>query len=1047
MRKVILSLISLLFVTQAMAQVEETVEFDFSHPYSLNFSPALPNLQDTDGNLIQLTRYTVSDGPVTISFGYGQGNLGATIYRSGNYYTLNIRKWSTITFTVSGDCQLTNIQFTGTNGLICSSDQPGRYDPSGNRWYNYNSSNVTTVTLEQGPNEDSWCPKITVTYLRAPAALVLYSTSPSEGSTVQSFKTMELRFNTTVGKINPSAVMGLTGTGIEGIKSLLPTINGNIVKLAVADEITTDGEFTVNVSKRAFESTEGAVYADSVKVKFKVRADRATFKPTAISPAEGTYGALPQQIRLTFNNFVKIGTGIVKFVQKGGTLSFPANLSVDSVDKKVAIISHDYGLMTDAGEWKVEIPEKTFHNPFMGDDADDRWNPAMVLNYTVDASQPISEDSETMAEARRMLLLTGVGYPKTTTATYKALSNLVKSSETPSDEDVAAAMLNLYNETDVTLPEVGKWYNIVGINDKGNKLYLTFNSDKTKVEVGNNVANAAAFKVKSVKNDSIVFVTKEGKFLHIPTVLPLHEGTTDANLTDQETIINSLKFSKFLASSVKDIAPAALYGKFTIYGNLGKINGQYEFAYAMLDFDDSGIATYPNWPLTFDSSKSNAFILEESSEPLSGDVIIPTVEIRPSVINKPGDELLLVINGPRKTTIANAQLVSFKKDGKKVDFYDTILTPEYTENQFSVNTEGLEKGTYTLDMPLGTFNFEAVTGKKVQPVALSIEFTIRSNEDVVIGDVTPTATLSTTELIAAGERLVLTIGNVARATLNASAEPYFRYADGVHYGERVDVNSILSVVAGTTNSFTVNTVGLSAGKYTLVIPKKSFTYQAIEAGETVSDITLTVDFNVLGFKNTFNSYIVFMPTVFDKPDKVFLRDVDLNRMILYVYDYMQTGGLEPNPNVKVWIVYSLFGTPILSGHFEKFTALAEEYGIEYNNTYAIKFVPDKYFEGGELDNFPGMYGYYCEAGAFGDANYGKWLRGDKSIKPEDCTINPACNLISFDVDNNKSPATGISTITDKTDDSVYDLQGRRQPTSGSLKSGMYIVNGKKMIVK
>ena len=1038
----LLSLLSLLVSLQALALVEETVEFDFSDPYSLDFSPAIPTLQDTDGNLLKLTNYTLHGGPVSVNFGVGQGNLGPSIYRSGSFFTLNIRKWSTLTFTVSSDCQLTSIQFGSSNALTCSSDQPGRYDPTRNRWYSFNSTDVTSVTLEQGPSEDSWCPKIVVTYLRQPAALTLVSTTPSEGATLKSFKSMELRFNTVVGSVDPNAEMTLSGTGIEGTRSLLPTVDGNTVRLTYPETIAVDGDYKVNIAGNTFASYEGGLYASPIEVQFKVYAERATFSPIAVSPSPGTYGALPQLITLKFDNYVKIGTGVAKFTHNDGTKSFPA---VVTASQDTVTITHEYGRLTDAGAWTVEIPEKLIHNPFIGDDADDRWNPAFVLNYTVDPSAPLSDDSEAMKEAKELLQLTGIGYPNPNSDSYQALEELVNAEETPSDEELEEAILALYNETDLIMPEIDKWYRIAGINSNGDKIYLTFNDEATKVILGQNANNAAAFKVQSVTTDTIVFVTRDGRFLHIPTVLPLHTGTSDTNLTDTLTDVNYLKFAKLLANSIEGVSPKAVFGLFTIYGSLGTFNDKEEFAYALLDFSARKIATYPEWPLEFSTTMSSAFVLEETTEPVDADTIIPTVSLRPGSIDQPGDELLLVITGPRKTTIANDKLISFKNNGQKVDFYDSILTPMPTENQFAVNTEGLEKGTYTIDMPLGTFSFEAVKGKKVQDTALSVEFEIRSNGGGVSGDITPTATLSTTELIASGERLLLTISNVARATLNPEVAPYFVHADGANVGQRVDKNSILTTVTGTTNQFNVNTSGLNGGKYTLVLPRKSFTYEAEEAGKTVNDVAMTVEFTILGFQPKFDAFMVFMPALYNT-NKTYLRDTDLNDMYLYIYDYMRSG-LEPNPEIKVWVVYSMFSTPVVSGHFEKDSTLVKNYGSEFENTYSLKFVPDRPITEGELDNFSGMYGYYCEAGAFGDANYGKWLAGDKSIAPEDCVINPSCSLISLEVNNAKASNISINSIENEIGNSVYDLQGRKIHALDNLPSGIYIINGKKHLVK
>ena len=131
MKKLLLSLLALIAI-QAMAMVEETVEFDFTDPLGMTFTPALPPLQDTNGNILNLANppRTATNGPVSILFGVGQGTLGPAIYRySDGSYTLNIRKWSTLTFSVSGGCHLTKIQFSGVNALTLPTGEKGRFNP------------------------------------------------------------------------------------------------------------------------------------------------------------------------------------------------------------------------------------------------------------------------------------------------------------------------------------------------------------------------------------------------------------------------------------------------------------------------------------------------------------------------------------------------------------------------------------------------------------------------------------------------------------------------------------------------------------------------------------------------------------------------------------------------------------------------------------------------------------------------------------------------------------------------------------------------------
>ena len=1061
MKKFLLSLLALVAINasaMASAMVEETVTFDFTDPLGITFTPALPPLQDTNGNILSLgnsPQRTATAGPVSILFGVGQGNAGPAIYRyADGSYTLNIRKWSTLTFSVTGGCQLTKIQFVGVNALTVPTGQKGRFNPTGNYWYSYQDTNVQSVMLEQGFSDDSHCPKIIVTYERPATPLNLSSSDPANDSTVSEFKTMKLFFNIGVTSQAQSSNITLTGTRISGSKKMTASLSGSTVTLTAPDSITRDGEFTVTVPANTFFSSEGSSNQEAIQVKFKVVAKRDTFNPIKIEPDSGTVGALPQEIKLTFDNYVQKGTGIVKFTRAGGTESYMANVATEG---KVATIINQHPFVEESN-WTVEIEEKAFTNEFPSTHEDFRWNAALSLDYKVDGSQDGPQDSETMKEAKQALKLTGVGYPKNTSAAWTALNTLVMASETPADDAIAAALTDLYNETNVTMPTVDSWYKIAGVNANGQRIYLAFNEEQTEIRLATSANNAAAFKVTSVDGNVVVLETKGGLYLHVLTALPMHEGTSSACLTEEKTAINDLTFAKFLASAVEGVAPKALFGMLTMYGSLGKVNGTEESAYAMLDFDNTSVVTYPNTPSAFNASKSNAFVFEETTEPTSGTIVIPSVGLRPDAIHAPGDEMLLVINGTgiRKTTIVKKEQIAFTKNGQKVDFTGDILIPTPTENQFDVNTKGLTKGTYTIEMPEGTFSYDMVSGQTIKDVNLSVEFYIQTDDSGSGStDVIPTATLSREQMSTSDESQVLTIGNVKKAALTASAAPYFKYADGDKQGDKVPYeDDILTPVSGSDVSFYVNTKSLAHGTYTLVMPKGTFTYLANDASATVIDKEMTADFKIgnevepaINFSYTYDAFMVFMPALVNRTDgKIY--DVDLNEMVLYVYKYMRTG-LEPNPDAKVWIGYSVFGTPVRSGHFVKYTTFAQDYGSEFEDTYALKLVLDVPIESGDFNNFlPGLFNYSCEAATFGDANYGEWLKNHDSVDPSDCIVNPATSLAQFTVSAGSPTPTGITNVNTDNDWNnavIYDMQGRRVQSMD--KKGVYIINGKKVVNK
>ena len=1058
-----------LFTMQVNAMVEEAVSFNFKEPLNLTINPELSVtdknlLSSGDGLLLNVSNRTITDGPVTLSFDRPSGTPGVGFghYGENSPYCFELGRMVSLKFSVSGGCVLTSVKFDQDTDIILPSGQPGSWNYMSNTW-TASDNNTTSVTLTNG-DQAAKIYLITVKYQRPSTPMNFVSSSPAANEQVMgTFKTMTMSFSSSVAQINNASSIKLTGKDIEGTaidQVMTVAAFGSTVTLTAPNAISKDSELKVTVPAGTFENSEGAVNMEDIVINFSLLAKRDIFNPTTIEPAEGTVAELPQEIRLTFNNFVKIGTGVVKFKQQNGELSFPATLEVDAENTMVAIIKHANGRQVEAATWTVEIPAKVFHNQYFEvDETEDRWNEAKTLTYIIDGTQAGPQDSETMKAAKAMLQKTGVGYPKTTDAAWVALNTLVNAEETPSDDALKEAMGTLYNVTDVTLPEVDKWYSITGFNSDNKKIYLTFSEDKTKVVLGTNATVAASFKVKSVEGDQVVFQTKEGLFLHIPTVLPQHVGTTDANLTAEESGVNKLTLAKFKASSVEGADSVALYGAFTLYGSLGTVTGLEveDFAYAMLDYDNTKVATYPNIPLAFNGKMSSAFMLTDSTEPMEViDLIYPTVGFIPDVIDNPGDGMKMKVNGPSTTTIADASLIYFTKytegedNGTKVDFTGTILSPTSEANIFNVNTAGLASGMYSLVMENGAFTYTVPAGKGVRPISIvGGPLTIKSGS----GEVIPVATLSRTSL-EAGDAMVITIGNVGKAALKTPTAPYYEYADGENMGTKVDfVGTILTSKANTTATFNVNTAGLTPGNYKLVLPSETFTFEAGEDGKTIKEnVTLTVSFEITepsgpapeDFQYVDFAYVSYFPASRIRTGGYY-KDTDLNELYLYVYDSMGTG-LVANPEKKVSVV--TFGGAVATiGHFENYPTFIQDntaYLGDLTGTTAIKFVPDTPLKEGDLDNWSGIYYYRSEAGAFGDANYGKWLNDPSSVSPSSCRVNRLMDVGGYQINNAR--VTGISTVTaDETPEVVYDLQGRR--VENMSRKGIYVVNGKKVIIK
>lgn len=731
MKKFLLSLLALCTL-QAFASVPESRDFNFADPFSFSSSPGIVIPTGIDNaDVLNVTSYTFTNDPVTMTFAAGTGVAGAAIHKSGNTYSLTIRNRAKFTIAVGGNCSLSSVEFLDGSDmgdiLVTTTDNgKGEYSSFYRKW-TASQSNVSSITFENGTAAGHLY-RVRVNYNR-PATPLTYSGSSFDGrESVVSFSNIQLYFNTSISSVSSTGIT-ISGPAFDSPKSMTASYSGSTVTLSVSPAITKDGTYTIHVPANVFTNFEGASNS-ALTVTVKVYAERATLTGWTVSPEQGTYTSFPEKLVLTYPDVVALeATGAV--MKLNGTAKYGAVMTKGDEDNQI-VITPAKNPITDEGEWTVEIPEKAIHNSFLGISEEyDRWNPAFTLTYTVE-----SAESAEMKKAKELLSQTGLGYPSTNSHARVDLQNVVNKGEEATEEEITTAITAFYNETDVTMPVADKWYTIAGVNSSESKLFLTFTADKTKVGVAASAATAAAFKLKSISDGVAVFETKEGKFLHIPTVLPNYDATSDKNLNDEQSEVNNLTLAKFSAASVEGADPAVLLGKFTIYGSLGKKQGTEASAYAMLNHDTYGIATDPTMGLAFDATLSSAFVLAETSEPVDdSNKVTPEARLNKTTIDKAGDELVLTIHYVKKAELitSNASKVHFnyndaEKSGQTVPGINgaNILTTK-SNTEFSVNTTGLSKGMYVLVLPANSFTFtvrDEDEGKTVSDEEMIVTFSI-----------------------------------------------------------------------------------------------------------------------------------------------------------------------------------------------------------------------------------------------------------------------------------------------------------------------------------
>lgn len=259
--------------------------------------------------------------------------------------------------------------------------------------------------------------------------------------------------------------------------------------------------------------------------------------------------------------------------------------------------------------------------------------------------------------------------------------------------------------------------------------------------------------------------------------------------------------------------------------------------------------------------------------------------------------------------------------------------------------------------------------------------------------------------------LLLTVTNVDNAVLAENAAPYFTLN-----GVKVDFEDIiLTKNPNHHTQFYVNTAGLKAGEYTLVLPKGTFI--CMKDGEQTADIELSKPFKIIsaggdqstGFIEDFG-FICYQ--TLSRGNVSCIRGKDLEELYLFTYGDEEYGGIYADPTKPVYIVQAYTDAVLATGHFEPYPEFSEDTGFA-TGVMAIKLVMDEPLEEDALRSAKGDYGYKIPAGTFGDKNFKLYIEGDPSINKSDCHVNKLSYNIVFYVDDREAtqnyPSSGVLT--------------------------------------
>lgn len=728
-----LLLLTLLCSLAGYGQSTKKATFNFSYPSSLS-----PSYHDKDfttdaGPAVKVSNVTFKSGDVSLSFTETGSCPGVWLAKEDNGYWFEPKVNSTVIFSVPSGAKIESIvvdKNSEQGGFSPERNQGGKFDYTSDsyccKWTAHGGTYTQVRFFISG--EGTEINKITVTYTPRADVLTPVSTSIANGATVGSFSSIDLTFSSTI-TLNSGVNAELLADDAEP-QTLTASVSGSKLTLSIANAITENGQYAISVPEGMVKTSSGYTNT-ALSYAFTVKKDQATFNPESVSPAEGyqTSMSLTGPITITFDGLIGNVSDKALELKLNGTTVNGVTFKI-SDDHKSIVGTFNVGVpMTDLGTYTLTIPEGYVHNAAFNIEDADRWNKVVTYSWLVSNKKP---DTETMKAAKSLLAISGVGYPAANSEARIALTDLVNAETTPSDDDLKTAMANFYKETNVTLPEDGKYYKISGVNEKGAKLYLTY--DGTAVKLSSSQTDAYSFKAESKGDGKVAFSTLDGKYLHLLTKFDTYTGTSPKNVTTAyDASVNDLTLARL---SVENTDPEKTFGTFSVKGSLGKdpATSNEDIAYDLLDFTLNSILTNPKYnKLFFNENVSSAFVFEESEKPAleSADI---DVKLDKTVISSTDETIRLTFTHDDGVTLkAGVAPTITDANGNVVSGATaTIACVDNSTMDFDISFSGLSDGDYFLIIPKGTFSF-AQDGKQVTSNEYKTSFKVSSKEDPTPG--------------------------------------------------------------------------------------------------------------------------------------------------------------------------------------------------------------------------------------------------------------------------------------------------------------------------
>ena len=701
MRQILL-LFTLFLSVAVFGQKQKTVTFDFTSPTSLNLS---------ENNDTEITNENYTLGKINLSFTKGAVLVGVRYVKVNDNYYLKVASSSKVHLSTLEGATLTSVKFdTYTFGdLSLDSNQPGSWDGENGRWSCLSNSNAQSVTF-MNSGSPSFIKSITVTYSEPTQVL---TPSPYESQqNVSSFSKLTLNFGSKMTKIGTQTLSLLNGTSSYPMSV---NVNNSVVTLSLEQAITIDGTYTLNIPAGYFQNAEGYTNK-ALSYTITISTPKNTLNYTSVTPTVGEIEKLESPIVLTYDDNIKSFSAELMMYKDGKEFS-PITIARSSDNSKEVKLSFDIPEgITEKAIYTIPVPEGTIHNLLAK-----VYNPAFTLTYKVGYT-PAPIYSETMKKAISLLAKSGIGYPATKSDSRKALAALVNAENIPSDETLQPAIEAFYNEQNVEMPTVGKWYYISSSNDGNNVLYLSVKDGK--LGVTDKESEATSFEVV----EPMMFRTVDGKYLFTASV-------------EDNIGTKTLELKKLVVSGVE---AEKLLGYFSIFGYFETNKERVYQAYASVDFSKNIMATsdHDTAPL-FDTNYSSAFAFTETVKPSDKPTAVDMqCVVSPSVVKDETGKLTLTFADSKVIKIAdNAEGTLCTDEGSEIQ--KLSLSADSKQTDVAIVIAGnLQDGKYKIVIPAGSISY-AANEKQYTNNELTVTFEVKKNTvdpDPTPSDFKPTYT-------------------------------------------------------------------------------------------------------------------------------------------------------------------------------------------------------------------------------------------------------------------------------------------------------------------